>query len=51
MWRFRSQSLGIDCLPKAAHKLARAFGKGVEKFLKAFGLAEFAGEDGMDGRH
>jgi len=28
---------------------ARGFRKGVEKFLKAFGLAEFAGEGGMDG--
>src|SRR6185437_13194691 len=28
--------------------LARGLGKGSEKFLKAFGLAEFAGEGGMD---
>jgi hypothetical protein len=33
----------------AVDLLARGFGKGVEKFLEAFGLAEFAGEDGMDG--
>jgi hypothetical protein len=29
---------------------AGGFGKGVEEFLEAFGLAEFAGEDGME-RH
>lgn len=29
---------------------ARGFGKGVEEFLETFGLAEFAGEGGMDGR-
>jgi hypothetical protein len=29
--------------------VALGFGKGIEEFLQAFGLAEFAGEDGMDG--
>jgi hypothetical protein len=28
---------------------ARGFGKGIEKFLEAFRLAEFAGEGGVDG--
>jgi hypothetical protein len=28
---------------------AGGFGKGVEEFLETFGLAEFAGEGGMDG--
>ena len=31
--------------------LARGFGQGIEKFLEAFGLAEFTGEDGMDWRN
>jgi hypothetical protein len=29
--------------------VARGFGQGVEEFLEAFGLADFAGEGGMDG--
>lgn len=29
--------------------VARGFGKGIEEFLEALGLAEFAGENGMDG--
>jgi hypothetical protein len=29
--------------------VARGFGEGIEKFLEAFGLAEFAGESGVDG--
>jgi hypothetical protein len=29
--------------------VARGFGQGVKEFLEAFGLAEFAGEDGVDG--
>jgi hypothetical protein len=29
--------------------LARGFGKGIEEFLEAFGLAKFAGEDRVDG--
>jgi hypothetical protein len=29
--------------------VARGFGQGVEKFLEAFRVAEFAGEDGVDG--
>jgi hypothetical protein len=29
--------------------VARGFGKGVEEFQEALGLAEFAGEDGVDG--
>jgi hypothetical protein len=29
--------------------LARGFGKGIEEFLEAFGVAEFAGKNGMDG--
>jgi hypothetical protein len=34
----------------AGDLVARGFGKGVEKSLEAFGLAEFAGECGVDGR-
>jgi hypothetical protein len=33
----------------AVNLVARGYGKGVEEFLEAFGLAEFAGEDGVDG--
>jgi hypothetical protein len=33
----------------AVDLVARGFGKGVEELLEAFGLAEFAGEDGVDG--
>ena len=29
--------------------LARGFGQGIEEFLEAFGLAEFSGEEGVDG--
>jgi hypothetical protein len=29
--------------------VARGFGEGVEEFLEALGLAEFSGEDGVDG--
>jgi hypothetical protein len=28
--------------------LARGFGQGIEEFLEAFGLAKFAGEDGVE---
>lgn len=33
----------------AVDLVARGFGQGVEEFLEAFGLADFAGEGGMDG--
>ncbi len=39
----------FDFADLAVDLVARGFGKGVEKFLEAFGLAEFAGEDGVDG--
>jgi hypothetical protein len=29
--------------------VARGFRKGIEEFLETFGLAEFAGENGVDG--
>jgi hypothetical protein len=32
----------------AVDLLARGFGQGIEEFLEVLGLAEFAGEDGMD---
>jgi len=32
----------------AVDLVTRGFGQGIEEFLEAFGLAEFAGEDGMD---
>jgi len=38
----------FDFADFAVDLVARGFGKGIEKFLEAFGLAEFAGEDGMD---
>ena len=39
----------FDFADLAVDLVARGFWKGVEEFLKALGLAEFAGEDGMDG--
>jgi hypothetical protein len=42
----------FDFADLAVDLVARGFGKGVEEFLEAFGLAEFAGENGVDGsRH
>jgi hypothetical protein len=38
----------FDFADLAVDLLARGFRKGIEEFLEAFGLAEFAGEDGMD---
>lgn len=40
----------FDAADGVIDMLARGFGKGIEKFLKALGLAEFASESGMD-RH
>jgi hypothetical protein len=31
--------------------VARGFGQGIEEFLEAFGLAEFAGESEVDGHN
>jgi hypothetical protein len=39
----------LDFADLAVDLLTRGFGKGIEEFLEAFGLAEFAGENGMDG--
>ena len=39
----------FDFADKVVDVVARGFGKGIEEFLKAFGLAEFAGEEGVDG--
>lgn len=38
----------FDFADLAVDLVARGFWKGVEKFLQAFGLAEFAGENGVD---
>lgn len=38
----------FDFADLAVDLVTRGFGQGVEKFLEAFGLAEFAGEDRMD---
>jgi hypothetical protein len=38
----------FDFADLAVDLVARGFGKGIEEFLEAFGLAEFTGEDGMD---
>jgi hypothetical protein len=35
----------FDFADLAIDLMARGFGEGIEKFLKAFGLAEFTGED------
>jgi hypothetical protein len=39
----------FDFSDLAVDLVARGFGKGVENFLEAFGLAELAGENGVDG--
>ena len=39
----------FDFADLAVDLAARGFGKGIEKFLEAFGLAEFAGEERVDG--
>jgi hypothetical protein len=39
----------FDFADLAVNLVARRFEKGIEKFLEAFGLAEFAGEKRMDG--
>lgn len=39
----------FDFADLAINLLARGFGQGIEEFLQAFGLAEFAGECGVDG--
>jgi hypothetical protein len=39
----------FDFADLAVDLVARGFGESVEEFLQAFGLAEFACEDGMDG--
>jgi hypothetical protein len=39
----------FDFADLAVDLVARGFWQGIEKFLEAFGLAELAGEDGMDG--
>jgi hypothetical protein len=39
----------FDFADLAVDLLARGFRKGIEEFLKAFGLAEFSGERGVDG--
>jgi hypothetical protein len=39
----------FDFADLAVDLVARGFGESVKEFLEAFGLAEFAGEDGMDG--
>lgn len=39
----------FDFVDFAVDLVARRFGKGIEKFLEAFGLAEFTGEGGMAG--
>jgi hypothetical protein len=39
----------FDFADLAVDLVARGFGEGIEKFLEAFGLAEFAGEDRVDG--
>jgi hypothetical protein len=39
----------FDFADLAVDLVARRFGQGVEEFLETFGLAEFAGEGGMDG--
>jgi hypothetical protein len=38
----------FDFADSVVNMLARGVGKGIEEFLQAFGLAEFAGEDGVD---
>jgi hypothetical protein len=38
----------FDFADLAVDLLARGFGQGIEEFLKAFGLAEFAGEEWVD---
>jgi hypothetical protein len=39
----------FDFADLAVDLVARGFGQGIEEFLEAFGLAEFAGENGVDG--
>jgi hypothetical protein len=39
----------FDFADLAVDLLARGFREGIEEFLEAFGLAEFAGKDGVDG--
>jgi len=39
----------FDFADLAVDLLARGFGEGVEEFLEAFGLAEFTGEERVDG--
>lgn len=39
----------FDFTDLAVNLVPRGFGQGVEKFLQAFGLAEFAGKERMDG--
>jgi hypothetical protein len=39
----------FDFADGVVNMLARGFGQGIEKVLEALGLAEFAGEDGVDG--
>jgi len=46
MWKFLSPYFGIEVRREAAARLAREVG-GNQKVLKAFGLAEFAGEGGV----
>jgi hypothetical protein len=39
----------LDFTDLTVDLVTRGFGQGIEKFLEAFGLAESAGEDGVDG--
>jgi hypothetical protein len=39
----------FDFADRVVDVLARGVGKGIKEFLEAFGLTEFAGEDGVDG--